>query len=66
MPDALSKTVPLWCAVINLAIKLNHSKKGNWDTALYTPPGAVSVQEHVQIERRIEEWAKQLHVSICS
>ncbi|THG99141.1 hypothetical protein EW026_g3137 [Hermanssonia centrifuga] len=54
IPDALSKTVPIWCAVINRAIKTAFSKPPDahgdsgsgggggggrgWDTALYTPP----------------------------
>ncbi|KAM6502955.1 tRNA A64-2'-O-ribosylphosphate transferase [Amanita muscaria] len=53
MPDAFSKTVPIWCAVINRAVRM-------WDTTLYTPPGSVSVQEHYQIEKRIDGWVGSL------
>ena len=58
LPDALSKTVPIWCAVINraIAIRGKHPERLTefqaWDTSLHTPPGAVSAQEHVQIETR--------------
>ncbi|KIL55877.1 hypothetical protein M378DRAFT_173213 [Amanita muscaria Koide BX008] len=57
MPDAFSKTVPIWCAVINRAVCQE------WDTRLYTPPGSVSVQEHYQIEKRIDGWVGSLVVS---
>lgn len=63
MPDALSKTVPIWCAVVNRAVKVAHAKDITWDTALYTPPGSVSRQEHAQIETRVNGWADSLIVS---
>ncbi|KAG1856871.1 initiator tRNA phosphoribosyl transferase-domain-containing protein [Suillus tomentosus] len=61
MPDALSKTVPIWCAVINRAVPkttLNINVDADaWNTKLYTPPGVVSAQEHDQIEQKLDEWA---------
>ncbi|EIW65906.1 hypothetical protein TREMEDRAFT_35639 [Tremella mesenterica DSM 1558] len=62
MPDALSKTVPIWCAVINLVVKLRHlrSKWSTWNTSLYTPPNIVSSSEKSQIEVLIPEWAEKL------
>ncbi|KAF8627519.1 hypothetical protein AX15_004394 [Amanita polypyramis BW_CC] len=68
IPDALSKTVPIWCAVINRAIPLRHPENsryhshglGNWDTTLFTPPTSVSRQEHRQIELRLDAWARAL------
>ncbi|KAI0091657.1 tRNA A64-2'-O-ribosylphosphate transferase [Irpex rosettiformis] len=60
IPDALSKTVPLWCAVINRAIKAKYRIQDHWDTSLYTPPGVVSAQEHSQIEHKLDHWANQL------
>ncbi|KAI0028827.1 tRNA A64-2'-O-ribosylphosphate transferase [Vararia minispora EC-137] len=66
LPDALSKTIPIWCAVINRAVVLRArmSKCGlnleDWDVALYTPPGAVSSQERSQIELRLDQWALDL------
>ena len=70
MPDALSKTVPVWCAVINLAIKLRRGKSSSsrkavedeWDTALYLPPNIVSPSEKTQIESRLPAWAEALEV----
>ncbi|KAF8807061.1 initiator tRNA phosphoribosyl transferase [Phlegmacium glaucopus] len=72
IPDALSKTVPIWCAVINRAMLILHPEitKTNpfnkWDTALYTPPGGVSMQEHHQIEQRLDSWANSLVASSFS
>ncbi|KIM39735.1 hypothetical protein M413DRAFT_19543 [Hebeloma cylindrosporum] len=71
IPDALSKTVPIWCAVINRAHLIRHSnpaEKGNsaWDTKLYTPPSTVSRQEHDQIEQRLDGWAQALGISSFS
>ncbi|PPQ65271.1 hypothetical protein CVT26_000231 [Gymnopilus dilepis] len=68
IPDALSKTVPIWCAVINRALLIRHpeeivSRTSEWNTALYTPPSTVSRQEHNQIEQRLDEWAKLLAAS---
>ena len=67
IPDALSKTVPIWCAVINRAMLILHPETNHWskwDTALYTPPGNVSMQEHHQIEQRLDSWAKNLAVGM--
>ncbi|KAF8199530.1 initiator tRNA phosphoribosyl transferase [Pholiota molesta] len=72
IPDALSKTVPIWCAVINRAMLVRYPflKKGKtehgWDIALYTPPSTVSRQEHHQIEQRLDNWAKDLAASSFS
>ncbi|KAJ7270121.1 tRNA A64-2'-O-ribosylphosphate transferase [Mycena haematopus] len=66
LPDALAKTVPIWCAVVNRAVLQRFPDKEGWDTALYTPPGAVSAQEHAQIARRIDAWAEALATSSYS
>lgn len=59
MPDALSKTVPIWCCVINRAIfGTSHN--------LYTPPQAVGESEHAQIEARIDGFVRQFLVSLQS
>ncbi|KAG6899391.1 hypothetical protein C0993_010610 [Termitomyces sp. T159_Od127] len=65
IPDALSKTLPIWCAVVNRAVARRHPERDRdaWDTALYTPPGAVSAQEHHRIELQIDAWAEALHKS---
>ncbi|CAA7265580.1 unnamed protein product [Cyclocybe aegerita] len=69
IPDALSKTVPIWCAVINRALLIRHPEQIrdrehlSWDISLYTPPVAVSMQEHHQIELRLDRWAHVLAAS---
>ncbi|OTA77935.1 hypothetical protein M434DRAFT_87553 [Hypoxylon sp. CO27-5] len=49
MPDALSKTVPIWCCVMNHVLFPDTPAFHK----LYTPPTAVSQSEHSQIESRI-------------
>lgn len=74
LPDALSKTIPIWCAVINRAVaKMGREPNGcdgkatgTWDTNLYTPHGAVSAQEHHQIEAFLDKWAGDLAVRLIS
>jgi tRNA A64-2'-O-ribosylphosphate transferase len=61
MPDALSKTIPIWCCVMNRAIfgaKAEH--------ALYTPPQAVSSSEHAQISNKIDGLVQQFLVRLGS
>jgi tRNA A64-2'-O-ribosylphosphate transferase len=58
MPDALSKTVPIWCAVMNRLLfpDLREAHK------LHTPPKCVSPSEHSQMEARMDNFAKQIKV----
>jgi tRNA A64-2'-O-ribosylphosphate transferase len=73
-PDALSKTVPLWCAVINKAIELkirqnDSSKNIEWDKwdeygSLFTPPTSVGQSEHDQMANLVPHFAEKLLV--CS
>ena len=76
LPDALSKTVPIWCAVVNRATRLRSlTEASSSDVAvlvaadldpnfdLRTPPGAVSPHEHAQIAARLDSWAVALAVS---
>jgi len=51
MPDALSKTVPIWCAVLNRAIL-------NTDLAVF-PPNCVSASEQARIRSRIPDFVAQ-------
>ncbi|KAK0212280.1 initiator tRNA phosphoribosyl transferase [Desarmillaria ectypa] len=61
IPDALSKTVPIWCAVVNRAIQIRHPEiTTGRDTNLYTPPSTVSSQEHDQIVPLLDGWAEAL------
>ncbi len=42
MPDALSKTVPIWCAVMNRLLL----KEDALDPGLFTPQAFISRSEH--------------------
>ncbi|KAI9749374.1 MAG: mitochondrial 5-aminolevulinate synthase [Chaenotheca gracillima] len=54
MPDALSKTIPIWCAVMNKTLfpEISHD--------LHTPPQSVSASEHSQIQSRLDNLAQDL------
>ncbi|KAL8779129.1 MAG: hypothetical protein Q9213_007090 [Squamulea squamosa] len=55
MPDALSKTIPIWCAVLN---RLLFDKKDQ-TLGLYTPGYVVGRSEHSQIEARIDSFVSE-------
>ena len=58
MPDALSKTVPIWCTVINrLLFQERHDSH-----KLRIPPEAVGASEHAQIESRINGFVEEIKV----
>ncbi|KAF2273776.1 uncharacterized protein EI97DRAFT_435697 [Westerdykella ornata] len=61
MPDALSKTIPIWTCVLNRA--LFPSPGPHHD--LFTPPTAVSASEYAQIEKRIDAFVKSF-LEICN
>jgi tRNA A64-2'-O-ribosylphosphate transferase len=61
MPDALSKTIPIWCCVINRAIFGAEGKH-----AMYTPPQAVSSSENAQISSKIDGFVRQFLVRYTS
>ena len=62
MPDALSKTVPIWCAVINRLLFEEDTYAGK----LFTPKEIVGKSEHVQIEARIDGFVEEAKVCISS
>ncbi|KAB5575772.1 tRNA A64-2'-O-ribosylphosphate transferase [Coniochaeta sp. 2T2.1] len=49
MPDALSKTVPMWCCVMN---RMLWPERREWH-GLRVPPGVVGESERSQIEERL-------------
>ncbi|XP_014553746.1 hypothetical protein COCVIDRAFT_106824 [Bipolaris victoriae FI3] len=62
MPDALSKTIPTWCCVMNRAVfGVENAKE---ETRLFTPPQAVGESEHAQMEKRIDGFVQQF-LDIC-
>ncbi|OJJ48295.1 hypothetical protein ASPZODRAFT_130272 [Penicilliopsis zonata CBS 506.65] len=56
MPDALSKTVPIWCAVLNRALFPSERTYH----AVQFPPNFLGSSEESQIERRIDGFVKSL------
>lgn len=56
MPDALMKTVPIWCAVFNRLLFPDNAEAGE----LYTPPNCVSRSEHSQIAARLPGFVSDL------
>ncbi|KAH7321851.1 tRNA a64-2'-o-ribosylphosphate transferase-like protein [Rhexocercosporidium sp. MPI-PUGE-AT-0058] len=56
MPDALSKTIPIWCGVLNRVLFPNATELHN----LYTPPQVVSQSEHAQISALLPTFAEAL------
>ncbi|KAF1948718.1 hypothetical protein CC80DRAFT_430959 [Byssothecium circinans] len=61
MPDALSKTIPIWCCVMNRALFPELLGEAH---ELYTPPQAVSQSEHAQIEGRIAGFVDRF-LEVC-
>ena len=55
MPDALSKTVPIWCAVLNTVLF------GMGDPMIYLPPHVVSASERSQIESRLPTFVEKFN-----
>ncbi|KAL9601197.1 MAG: hypothetical protein Q9219_002697 [cf. Caloplaca sp. 3 TL-2023] len=63
MPDALSKTVPIWCAVMNRLLMEDQSKS----LGLCTPENVVAPSERSQIDARLDRFvdeAKHLKLDI--
>jgi tRNA A64-2'-O-ribosylphosphate transferase len=56
MPDALSKTVPIWCSVLNRYLFPENPSCHS----LYTPPQVVSESEHAQISALLEHFLASL------
>lgn len=64
-PDALSKTIPIWCAVINRAIFRRPDGRLPWseeDLDIHTATMSVGESERDQIRSRLDGWATDLLV----
>lgn len=70
IPDALSKTIPIWCCTINRAIlhyRRQHQQQKQddlWDDRFHSLPSAVFRSEHDQIESRIDGFVQKLLVML--
>jgi tRNA A64-2'-O-ribosylphosphate transferase len=56
MPDALSKTIPIWCTVFNRLLFPDLREV----QILNTPPKTVSASERSQIEERLDGFVREL------
>lgn len=61
-PDALSKTIPIWCSVINRALALEHNLPPSFERDLHTSDSVVSRSEHSQIEHKLDGLVQKLSV----
>lgn len=61
-PDALSKTAPIWCAVLNRASHRVHGTPA-LIPPLHVPPEQISPSEHAQIEAQLDVWIDKLCTS---
>ena len=72
MQDAFTKTVPIWCAVLNRAVRhfrcqsedgrkheSSTSDTQPWDCDVHLPPW-VSDNEAMHISARLDGWTKEL------
>lgn len=60
MPDALAKTIPIWCVVINRLLfgdRMEHLE-------LHTPSHMVGSSEHAQINARLDGFRDDAEVTI--
>ncbi|KAL8719514.1 MAG: hypothetical protein Q9225_003481 [Loekoesia sp. 1 TL-2023] len=65
MPDALSKTVPIWCAVMNRLL----FEDAFQDTGFCTPESVIGPSEHSQVEARLDglvDKAKRLQLDLST
>lgn len=60
IPDALSKTVPVWCAVINRAVS-KYEKGEEWSELCF-PEESVSPQEVAAIRMLIPSFVRLFQV----
>lgn len=64
IPDALSKTIPIWCCTLNRAVhqyrQRTNNSQDNWDLAFHSLPSAVSRSEHAQIEAKLDLFVQRL------
>ena len=58
MPDALSKTIPIWCAVWNRVLFPTRCAQH----VTFTPPKIVSKSEKAQMDAGLENWVEEVLV----
>ena len=60
IPDAQSKTIPIWCAVLNILMATAVGAKFKLEEMLYVPPEAVSKSEYELILGRLPDFVRKL------
>lgn len=60
MPDALAKTIPIWCVVINRLLFGDRREH----LELHTPSHVVGLSEHAQINARLDGFLDDAKVSM--
>jgi tRNA A64-2'-O-ribosylphosphate transferase len=65
MPDALLKTIPMWCAVLNYILYEDDETDPVWDDLkshnwLRTSSEIISVNEHHEMVKRLPGFAKEV------
>ena len=60
IPDAQSKTIPIWCAVLNTLMATAVGTKFKPEETLYVPPEAVSKSEYELILERLPDFVRKL------
>ena len=71
LPDSFSRTIPIWCCVINRLVLKYRKDLGldeigdndDWDIELHTPASIVSPQEHTEISNLIDSRVELLYQS---
>ncbi|KAJ9062078.1 tRNA A64-2'-O-ribosylphosphate transferase [Entomophthora muscae] len=75
LPDSFSRTIPIYCATLNLAIKKfvlgcdadvmyeHPARASDWDTELHVPPKIVGPSEKKLIAERLDSFANKLLTS---
>lgn len=59
IPDALSKTVPIWCAVLN-KLMLDSQRGTDTREVLFVPPKSVTLSEYDRIKKRLPELVEKV------
>ncbi|KAK5781914.1 tRNA A64-2'-O-ribosylphosphate transferase PWA37_000677 [Arxiozyma heterogenica] len=60
MPDALSKTIPIWCAVLNHLMLKSKENNIDYNNLLFTPNETVSLSERSSIIEKLPKLSEQL------
>eukprot|EP00985_Skeletonema_marinoi_P011768 scaffold5589_cov89-Skeletonema_marinoi.AAC.1 len=78
LPDSFSRTIPVWCCVMNRIVQQYRSEfqqldennqyddevgEDEWDTLLYTPASIVSPEEYAEISSLIDSRVELLYSS---